>query len=60
MLYIGGCYNKQKMTYLNEEEIKQVITKSQKHVTASKNSYEDRLLKMKKEIVENVSMNERR
>ena len=46
------------MTYLSEDEIKQVITKKQKHVTASKKSYEDRLLKRKKEILENVSISD--
>ena len=46
------------MTCLSEEEIKQVITKNQKHVTASKKSYEDRLLKRKKEILENVSISD--
>ena len=45
------------MTYLSEEEIKQGITKNQKHVTASNKSSEDRLLKTKKEILENVSIN---
>ena len=44
---------------MNEEKIKQVTKiKNPKRVAASKKSYQERMLKMKKEILENVGSND--
>ena len=44
---------------MNEEKIKQVTKiKNPKRVAASKKSYQERMLKMKKEILENAGSND--
>ena len=43
---------------MNQEKIKQVTTKNPKRVEASKKSYEERMLKMKKDILENAGSND--